>query len=75
MRKLTRFLFSLKGNGTKLAASCENYSIYIWEYPGGHTLTKGKYKAKESGIYAMIVWNPFNPDVLASFVPRVGYYY
>lgn len=62
-----------KSDGTKLAASCSDYSVYIWDYPIGETLTRGKYESGSSDSFPMIVWNTFNPDILATYLPQVRY--
>lgn len=50
-------------NGTQLAAGCADGTIVVWNYPNGDVL----FKIKNCSQFEVMVWNPFRPDMLASF--------
>jgi len=62
-----RFVLSclvLKVDGTKVAAGSDDGTVIVWCYPGD-----GKQEFQRKGLsnFPLIVWNPFNRDVLASY--------
>ena len=57
-------LIDLKINGAKVAAGSDDGAVIVWCYPG-----QGKqiFQRKGRSNFPLIVWNPFNRDVLASY--------
>ena len=59
-------LFGLKKvDGTKVAAGSDDGAVIVWCYPG-----QGKeqvFRRPGRSNFPLIVWNPFNRDVLASY--------
>jgi WD40 repeat protein len=54
----------LKSDGTQLAAICFNGLIAVWNYPNNDKLFKYSTKISQ---HSKIVWNPFDPNVLAVY--------
>ncbi len=59
----------MQTDGTKVAAGSDDGTVIIWSYPGD-----GKQVFRRNGRsnFPLIVWNPFNRDVLASYNSAVS---
>ncbi|XP_046633768.1 F-box-like/WD repeat-containing protein TBL1XR1-A [Daphnia pulicaria] len=61
-----RIILSVQWNadGSKVAAGSDDGTVIVWSYPGD-----GKQEFHRKGLsnFPLIVWNPFNRDVLASY--------
>ncbi len=67
---LSLSLRRIKADGTQLAAGCPDGSVVLFSYPSGDILFEIKQHLPSSP--PVIVWNPFNRDVLATHL-RVSY--
>jgi transducin (beta)-like 1 len=61
---LCRFAFDVKVNGTKVAAGSDDGTVSVWSYPEE---SKQVFRRNGRSNFPLIVWNPFNPDVFASY--------
>ncbi len=54
----------MQTDGNKVAAGSDDGTVIIWSYPGD-----GKQVFRRNGRsnFPLIIWNPFNRDVLASY--------
>jgi WD40 repeat protein len=59
----------LKVNGTKVAAGSDDGNVIIWSYPGD---SKQQFHRNGRSNFPLIVWNPFNRDMLASYNSAVS---
>jgi hypothetical protein len=59
----------LKVNGTKVTAGSDDGNVIIWSYPGD---SKQQFHRNGRSNFPLIVWNPFNQDVLVSFNSAVS---
>jgi transducin (beta)-like 1 len=54
----------LKANGSKVAAGSDDGTVIIWCYPEE---SKQVFRRNGRSNFPLIVWNPFNRDMLASY--------
>jgi transducin (beta)-like 1 len=54
----------LKADGSKVAAGSDDGTVIIWSYPEE---SKQVFRRNGRSNFPLIVWNPFNRDVLASY--------
>jgi hypothetical protein len=63
------FCLILKADGTKVAAGSDDGTVIILSYPGDG---KQEFRRKGRSNFPLIVWNPFNRDMLASYNKAVS---